>query len=162
MMPEAVRPGRRAAGGFRPQGVPVGCSAGFPAGCSGECAGGGVQAGSLSASTTGRADVGSLEGGGGMDPASGLGFSSVTENFTTSVHLGRGWRPGVVARFREHTTKLYRRSAGRRMREGPRPLFRKRHAVHRRRAGKQLAPKACNLGVRQIDQTFRGLTDRQR
>lgn len=39
---------------------------------------------------TGRADVGGLEGGGGMDPASYLGFSSVTEKFTTSVRLCRG------------------------------------------------------------------------
>jgi hypothetical protein len=48
---------------------------------------------------TGRVDVGGLEGGGGMDPASYLGFSSVTEKFTTSVRLGPGWKPGIAALF---------------------------------------------------------------
>ena len=116
-----------------------------------------------SAVRTGRADVGGLEGGGGMDPASFLGFSSVTEKFTTSVRL----LPGLEAR-----------------RCGPFPgahhetLSKMRGTAHvpvaaaaaaggatlstRGWAGEQLAPKACNLGVRQIDQTFRGLTDRQR
>ena len=77
-----------------------------------------------SAVITGRADVGGLEGGGGMDPASCLGFSSVTEKFTTSVRLCRGWRPGVVALFWAHITKLYRRCAARRMRRWPRPPLR--------------------------------------
>ena len=36
-----------------------------------------------------------------------------------------------------------------------------RNTVHSGRPGEQLQQKACNLGVRQIDQTFRGLTDRQ-
>lgn len=64
---------------------------GFPAGAAERFV---ARAGS--AVMTGRADVGGLEGGGGMVPASFLGFSSVTEKFTTSVRL----LPGLEARRR--------------------------------------------------------------
>ena len=143
-----------------------------------------ASAGVVLRGTNGMADVGGAEGRGGMRtegragaggagagrspalsagetsgiPASlRLAFSSLTGRsltweFTSSVRTCRGWMPGLGPRFREPIKRLYRRTPHR-GRDGS------ANTAHRRPAGKQSWPKACNLGVRQIDQTFRGLTN---
>ena len=101
-------------------------------------------------------------GGGTWSPASlCLGFSSVTENSPLPCVFAAAGGPASWP-FSGSPLRNSIEDAGRRMPQGRGRGAGGATLSTGGGAGEQLAPKACNLGVRQIDQTFRGLTDRQR
>ena len=119
---------------------------------------GGIPSGGFAAaqfSVTGRADVGGLEGGGGRPRRRGLGFSSIMRNSPLPCVS-----PGLEARRSGPFRAQSRNSIEEKPCNAPDTAVGAPTGPGRAR-GEQLPPKACNLGVRQIDQTFRGLTDSQ-